>query len=55
MFRLNESLTPPELDGLLAHAAFLQVDQANEPAIKLYRRFGFTPRYGYWQRVQAEK
>ena len=38
-----------------AHAAFLQVDQANEPAIKLYRRFGFTPRYGYWQRVQAEK
>ena len=38
-----------------AHTAFLQVDQANEPAIGVYRRFGFTPRYGYWQRVQARK
>ena len=35
-----------------AHTAFLQVDQANEPANKVYRRFGFQPRYGYWQRVQ---
>ena len=36
-----------------AHAAFLQVDQANEAAVRVYRRFGFAPRYGYWQRVQA--
>ena len=36
-----------------ARSAFLQVDQSNEVAIKVYRRFGFTPRYGYWQRVQA--
>lgn len=35
-----------------ARAAFLQVDQSNEAAIKVYRRFGFLPRYGYWQRVQ---
>ena len=34
------------------HSAFLQVDQSNETAIKIYRRFGFAPRYGYWQRVQ---
>ena len=36
-----------------AHAAFLQVDQANDVAVRVYRRFGFAPRYGYWQRVQA--
>ena len=35
-----------------AHTAFLQVDQANETALKLYRRYGFQPRYAYWQRVQ---
>ena len=35
-----------------AHTAFLQVDQANAPANKVYRRFGFAPRYCYWQRVQ---
>ena len=35
-----------------ARSAFLQVDQSNEIAIKVYRRFGFAPRYGYWQRVQ---
>ncbi len=35
-----------------ARTAYLQVDQTNETAIKVYRRFGFTPRYGYWQRVQ---
>ncbi len=35
-----------------AHAAFLQVDQANAAAVRVYRRFGFAPRYGYWQRVQ---
>lgn len=36
-----------------AQTAFLQVDQANEPANKVYRRFGFQPLYGYWQRVQS--
>ena len=36
-----------------ARAAFLQVGQSNEVAINVYRRFGFVPRYGYWQRVQA--
>ena len=35
-----------------ARSAFLQVDQSNEAAINVYRRFGFTPRYAYWQRVQ---
>ncbi len=35
-----------------AKSAFLQVDQSNEAAIKVYRRFGFAPRYGYWQRLQ---
>ncbi|MEO8385375.1 MAG: GNAT family N-acetyltransferase [Betaproteobacteria bacterium] len=39
--------------SLGAHTAFLQVDQSNEAAISVYRRFGFAPRYGYWQRVQA--
>lgn len=36
-----------------ARSAFLQVDQSNETAIKVYRRFGFRPRYRYWQRLQA--
>lgn len=36
-----------------ARSAFLQVDQSNEAAFKLYRRFGFRPRYRYWQRLQA--
>ena len=35
-----------------AHSAFLQVDQSNELAIRVYRRFGFAPRYSYWQRLQ---
>lgn len=35
-----------------AQRAFLQVDQANEAALRVYRRFGFAPRYGYWQRIQ---
>ena len=41
-----------------ARRAFLQVDQSNQTAIRVYRRYGFAPRYGYWQRVQpgyAEK
>jgi len=35
-----------------ATTAFLQVDQANEPAIAVYRKFGFSPAYSYWHRVQ---
>ena len=38
-----------------AHTAFLQVDQTNEAALKVYRRFGFTSRYGYWQRRQPDE
>ncbi len=36
-----------------ASRAFLQVDQANEPAIAVYRKFGFAPVYSYWHRVQT--
>lgn len=35
-----------------ARRAFLQVEQANEAAIALYRGFGFVPTYNYWHRVQ---
>ena len=35
-----------------ARRAFLQVDQANEPAIAVYKKFGFAPTYSYWHRVQ---
>ncbi|MBL0122374.1 MAG: GNAT family N-acetyltransferase [Betaproteobacteria bacterium] len=35
-----------------ASTAFLQVDQANEAAIAVYRKFGFSPAYTYWHRVQ---
>lgn len=35
-----------------ARSAFLQVDQANAPAIAVYRKFGFSPAYAYWHRVQ---
>lgn len=34
-----------------AGTAFLQVDQANEPAMALYRKFGFAAQYSYWHRV----
>jgi GNAT superfamily N-acetyltransferase len=33
-----------------ARSAYLQVDQANEPARRLYRQFGFAERYQYWYR-----
>jgi ribosomal protein S18 acetylase RimI-like enzyme len=33
-----------------AREAYLQVDAANEPARRLYRQFGFVPRYEYWYR-----
>jgi ribosomal protein S18 acetylase RimI-like enzyme len=33
-----------------AREAYLQVDSANEPARRLYRQFGFEPRYEYWYR-----
>ena len=35
-----------------ARDAFLQVDQANAPAIAVYKKFGFSPAYSYWHRVQ---
>jgi N-acetylglutamate synthase len=35
-----------------AHTAFLQVDVANESAIRVYGKFGFKPRYRYWHRIQ---
>ena len=37
-----------------AHTGFLQVDENNTPAIAVYRRFGFMPRYPYWQRVKLQ-
>lgn len=36
-----------------ASKAFLQVDRANEAAITVYQKFGFTPAYFYWHRVQS--
>jgi ribosomal protein S18 acetylase RimI-like enzyme len=33
-----------------ARHAYLQVDAANEPARRLYRKFGFEERYIYWYR-----
>ncbi len=35
-----------------AKAAFLQVDQSNEAAIAVYKKFGFSTAYRYWHRVQ---
>lgn len=35
-----------------ARRAFLQVEQANAAAVRLYRRSGFLPRYDYHYRVQ---
>lgn len=37
-----------------ASRAFLQVEQANEAAVALYRRHGFTARYDYHYRVRHE-
>ncbi len=37
--------------GQRAHAAFLQVLEANQPAINVYEGLGFVPRYRYWSRV----
>jgi ribosomal protein S18 acetylase RimI-like enzyme len=36
--------------GLGARYAYLQVDSANDPARRMYRRFGFEERYVYWYR-----
>lgn len=36
-----------------AHIAFLQVEAANTPAIRLYEGLGFQPAYQYWYRVLA--
>lgn len=35
-----------------AHTAFLQVDVANQSALRVYAKFGFKPRYRYWHRIQ---
>lgn len=35
-----------------ATSAFLQVDQTNLGAIAVYKKFGFSPVYAYWHRVQ---
>jgi GNAT superfamily N-acetyltransferase len=35
-----------------AHTAFLQVDVANQSALRVYGKFGFEPRYRYWHRIQ---
>ena len=35
-----------------ATTAFLQVDEANAAAIAVYRKFGFSPAYSCWHRVQ---
>lgn len=36
-----------------AHAAYLQVDAANAPALAIYRRFGFATVYTYHYRARA--
>ncbi len=38
-----------------AHTGFLQVDVANESALRVYAKFGFSPRYRYWHRIQPPK
>lgn len=38
-----------------ARHAYLQVDAANEPARRVYRRFGFTDRYAYWYRAPSDR
>jgi GNAT superfamily N-acetyltransferase len=35
-----------------AKKAFLQVDQSNDAAIAVYKKFGFSTAYRYWHRVQ---
>jgi ribosomal protein S18 acetylase RimI-like enzyme len=35
--------------------AYLQVEVQNEPAIRLYRHFGFRHAYRYWYRVSTEE
>jgi GNAT superfamily N-acetyltransferase len=37
-----------------AKRAFLQVDQTNTPALKVYRSYGFAPLYDYWYRVRPQ-
>lgn len=37
-----------------ATRAYLQVESGNDPALRLYRRFGFAEVYRYWYRVAPE-
>ena len=37
-----------------ATRAYLQVEPRNDPALRLYRRFGFEEAYRYWYRVAPE-
>ena len=37
-----------------ATRAYLQVESGNDPALRLYRRFGFEEVYRYWYRVAPE-
>ena len=37
-----------------AHHAYLQVNGDNDPALALYRKFGFATAYTYWYRAQPE-
>jgi GNAT superfamily N-acetyltransferase len=38
-----------------ARTALLQVHGENEPALRLYERFGFTIAYPYWYRIAPER
>jgi len=56
--RLGSAVVGDILDWGCAHGArtaFLQVHSENEPALRLYERFGFTRTYPYWYRIAPER